>query len=86
LKDAISSKNTLVLFPGPQATNIADYAQNTEEHLQSFNLILIDGTWSQARTIYNATTFLHSLPQVNILVHVAGFHSFLCHCAVMTVV
>lgn len=42
--------NTVLLYPGPDAVDIMDLpsCQGTE-----YNLVLLDGTWSQARGLFH---------------------------------
>ncbi|XP_077989340.1 tRNA-uridine aminocarboxypropyltransferase 2-like [Glandiceps talaboti] len=64
LLDKITSDpNTLLLFPGPNAVDIETIPRDTG---QSYNLILIDGTWPQARGIYSNNRFLHRTKQVKL--------------------
>jgi DTW domain-containing protein YfiP len=42
--------NTLLLFPGPGAVDITDITSG--ETGSSYNLILLDGTWAQAKNMY----------------------------------
>ena len=83
LKKVIESPDTLLMYPGPNATNLEDLFPITNaecNHEESgdgvhnhtvsspgpYNLMLLDGTWMQAKGIYNQNEFLHNLKQVRI--------------------
>lgn len=53
--------NTFVLYPGPQAVDVSDLSKG-----RSYNLIVIDGTWPQAKSLYFANKELHNLKKVKI--------------------
>lgn len=63
LKDILEEKYTYVLYPGTQSQSIT---RMSDLHPKGapYNLILIDGTWQQAKSMYFHSPFLHSLPQV----------------------
>ena len=66
LKQVLESPNTLLLYPGPSAVFL-DVFTKTSEFLNSetpYTVILLDGTWMQARGMYNQNKFLHTLKQV----------------------
>jgi DTW domain-containing protein YfiP len=58
----LSPDNTLLIYPheNDQNTNIFDTLQNIE------NIIIIDGTWQQARKIYNQSPYLKVFPHKEI--------------------
>lgn len=64
LQELLSQPGTYVLYPGPKSKGLKEVAQ---QHLvgSTYNLVLIDGTWPQAKSMYHHSPFLHSLPQVN---------------------
>ena len=66
LKEMLLEPNTYVLYPGKKARNIAEVKQSLPPENKSYNLILIDGTWKQAKSMYFQSRMLHSLPQVRI--------------------
>lgn len=63
--DASCRENTLVLYPGPTAEPIETLA-SVKERGRGYNLVVLDGTWSQARSLYHNSPQLHSLKQVQI--------------------
>ncbi|XP_072137538.1 tRNA-uridine aminocarboxypropyltransferase 2 isoform X2 [Mobula birostris] len=44
------SISTLVLYPGPEANNLEEL--ELDPSLSPYNIIIIDGTWSQAKTMF----------------------------------
>ncbi|XP_041362731.1 tRNA-uridine aminocarboxypropyltransferase 2-like [Gigantopelta aegis] len=48
LDEVMKSPNTLLLYPGPDAIDIDDIATDG----QTYNLVLLDGTWAQAKGMY----------------------------------
>ena len=59
--------NFCVVFPDSSAENCINL-----EDLDSLNdpsFIIIDGTWKQARKIYNKSTYLHKLPTIFVKSH-----------------
>lgn len=67
LAELLSEPNTFVLFPGVKSRCLKQVVQSYSAGEQ-YNLVLIDGTWSQAKSIYFHSPFLHDLPQVNRLI------------------
>lgn len=61
LWDILSSKQSVLLYPSPKAIDIVDLPKETD--LQ--NLVIIDGTWPQAKAIYNNTQLLQSMIHVS---------------------
>lgn len=67
LVEILENKNTLLLYPSKDAVDLETLPKvDNEDH--SYNLVIIDGTWPQAKGIYNNTPILHSLKQVKLLV------------------
>lgn len=62
--DASCRENTLVLYPGPTAEPIETLA-SVKERGRGYNLVVLDGTWSQARSLYHNSPQLHSLKQAS---------------------
>jgi len=52
------------LYPSKKAIDIVDLPKETELH----NLIILDGTWPQAKAIYNNTQLLQSMIHVSIFI------------------
>lgn len=63
LEYILSQPNTVLLYPSKAATDI----RHLEKKDESYNLILIDGTWPQAKAIYASSPYLHSIKQVKLL-------------------
>ncbi|XP_022672186.1 DTW domain-containing protein 2-like isoform X3 [Varroa destructor] len=55
-----NESRTFVLYPSPDAMDIENLPRE-----QAFNLIVIDGTWNQARSLYFANKELHSLTKID---------------------
>jgi len=52
---------TIVLYPGPNATPL-----ESVPHGEGFNIVVIDGTWKQAKSMYSNSPELHSLRKVEV--------------------
>uniref|UniRef100_T1JFS3 tRNA-uridine aminocarboxypropyltransferase n=1 Tax=Strigamia maritima TaxID=126957 RepID=T1JFS3_STRMM len=61
LENVLTCRHSLLLFPGPDAVDVADVPRNC-----TYNLILLDGTWAQARSIYHTNPSLQRLRQVKL--------------------
>jgi len=66
LESIVSQPNTLLMWPGREAEDLKSYL--ARQRLggatdNKYTLIILDGTWHQARSLYNQNTFLHSLKQ-----------------------
>ncbi|XP_793124.4 DTW domain-containing protein 2 [Strongylocentrotus purpuratus] len=60
-----SSPNTIVLFPGPDAIDINELPvppPSTNGHSQGYNILVMDGTWHQATSIFKANA-MFQIPQ-----------------------
>lgn len=51
IKKELSEKNTLLVYPGDEESTISDISGIE-------NFILLDGTWQEARKIYNKSPYL----------------------------
>lgn len=60
----ISSEKTVVLYPSKDALQLD--ANYITKGIDFCNFILIDGTWQQAKEMYNQNEFLHNLVKVSI--------------------
>ncbi len=58
----IAAERPAILYPHERATDLADLPR---EAMPS-TLFLIDGTWGQARRIYNDNAWLHGLPHIRL--------------------
>lgn len=65
LDEGPSSDDTLVLYPGPNAEPL-EALPTVSQRGRGYNLILLDGTWSQARSLFHNSPHLHTLRQVQI--------------------
>lgn len=62
LWDMLSSKHSVLLYPSQKAIDINDLPKEMELH----NVFILDGTWPQAKAIYNNTQMLQSMIHVSI--------------------
>ncbi|MBN1959641.1 MAG: DTW domain-containing protein [Deltaproteobacteria bacterium] len=60
----------MLLYPGPKARELESLA--THERPQS--LVVIDGTWSQAKSIIKKTEFLATMPQISVRPKMPGLY------------
>lgn len=65
LAEILSLSNTLLLYPANNAEDISQLQPLSDESSESYNIILLDGTWPQAKTIYNNSPMLHNLRRVS---------------------
>lgn len=63
LEAILSAKNSILLYPSPNSIPI----EQLDLSEGPFNLILIDGTWPQAKAIYTSSTILHGMRQVKLI-------------------
>jgi len=63
LEEFLESPNSVLVYPSKTAVNIEELPP-VSELSDPYNLILIDGTWPQAKAIYHRTPHLHKLRQV----------------------
>ena len=49
---------TVLLYPGQEAEDLVTLPVGT------YNLVILDGTWREAKSIYRKNIFLHSLRKV----------------------
>lgn len=70
LKDIINCNNTYLLYPSSEAVSIDSVAAKNDtmsvSKINNYNLIAIDGTWANARGIYNNNAFLHSIKKIQL--------------------
>lgn len=64
LYSILSSPYSLLLYPSPDAVEIKSLKHDSEE---SHNIIIIDGTWPQAKAIYASNPILHSIKQIKLI-------------------
>lgn len=73
LWDILSSKHSVLLYPSQRAINIVDLPKEIE----LFNLVILDGTWPQAKAIYNNTQLLQSM--IHVSIHCIIFKTYYKH-------
>ncbi|CAG2257620.1 unnamed protein product [Mytilus edulis] len=57
LLELMKQPNTLLLFPGPGAVDISELPPVGDD--VSYNLVLLDGTWGQAKNMFISNPILH---------------------------
>eukprot|EP00066_Takifugu_rubripes_P028470 XP_011617736.1 PREDICTED: DTW domain-containing protein 2 isoform X1 [Takifugu rubripes] len=57
---------TLILYPGPKSENLEELVQREEIGTEKHNVIIIDGTWSQAKNMFLKNSLLHLPKQVQL--------------------
>ncbi|KAH9370375.1 hypothetical protein HPB48_006707 [Haemaphysalis longicornis] len=62
LGEAAPSGDTILLYPGPEAKDVRELA-TVQQRGRGYNIVVLDGTWSQARSLFFNSPQLHSLPQ-----------------------
>ncbi|XP_014252964.1 DTW domain-containing protein 2 [Cimex lectularius] len=68
LADIITDTNTILLYPSKDSVDI-NCLPKVDDIESYYNLILIDGTWPQAKGMYNSTPLLHKIKQVKLTHH-----------------
>lgn len=68
LEKILMEPNTILLYPSKSAINIKDLGNDSN----SYNLVLIDGTWPQAKAIYASSPILHKIKQVKLLTNITS--------------
>ncbi|KAL1139584.1 hypothetical protein AAG570_006566 [Ranatra chinensis] len=68
LLDIINDPNTILLYPSKNAVPL-DTLPKVKDLDSPYNIILIDGTWPQAKGIYHNTQSLHNIKQAKLLGH-----------------
>lgn len=64
LESLLASSNTYLLYP---SLNAIDIKTLQGDNSTSYNLVLIDGTWPQAKAIFASNPILHNLKQVKLV-------------------
>jgi DTW domain-containing protein YfiP len=64
LEDLLKSPNTLVLYPSKDSVSVEDIPKVDDEN-EPYNLVVIDGTWAQAKSMYHNSPILHKCIQVS---------------------
>lgn len=63
LETLLNQPNTILLYPSKTATDLRDLENDSD----CYNIVLIDGTWPQAKAIYASSPILHNIRQVKLL-------------------
>lgn len=63
LEEILKQPYTYILYPGVNSKSLPTVL-DTRPKQEPYNLVLIDGTWQQAKSMYFHSPFLHTLPQV----------------------
>uniref|UniRef100_A0A8D8LLD9 tRNA-uridine aminocarboxypropyltransferase n=2 Tax=Cacopsylla melanoneura TaxID=428564 RepID=A0A8D8LLD9_9HEMI len=66
LASILSSSNTLLLYPTSNADDMSELQPLSDGNGDGYTIILIDGTWPQAKTIYNNSPMLHNLRRIKL--------------------
>lgn len=66
LADILKSPNALLLYPSKDAISLSDFISNCDQNV-SYDLIIIDGTWPQAKAIYTGNKALHKVKPVKLV-------------------
>ncbi|GBM45084.1 DTW domain-containing protein 2 [Araneus ventricosus] len=65
LKAVFSSPNTVLCYPGPEAVDI-ETLPKVNENNSGYNVIILDGTWPQAKSLYANCDELKKIKQIQI--------------------
>uniref|UniRef100_A0A224YC87 tRNA-uridine aminocarboxypropyltransferase n=1 Tax=Rhipicephalus zambeziensis TaxID=60191 RepID=A0A224YC87_9ACAR len=57
--------DTILLYPGPEAKDVQSL-DTVQQRGHGYNIVVLDGTWSQARSLFFNSPQLHSLQQVQV--------------------
>ncbi|XP_017780586.1 PREDICTED: DTW domain-containing protein 2 [Nicrophorus vespilloides] len=71
LEEILAADNTLLLYPSKSSVNINAVSNGSD----SYNLVVIDGTWPQAKAIYTSSPMLHSIKQVKLITTMVSNYS-----------
>ncbi|GFS28635.1 DTW domain-containing protein 2 [Trichonephila inaurata madagascariensis] len=71
LKAVFSSPNSFVCYPGPDAVDIETLPTVDVNH-EGYNIIILDGTWPQAKSLYTNCDELKKIKQIQINSKVAS--------------
>ncbi|XP_072938003.1 tRNA-uridine aminocarboxypropyltransferase 2 [Epargyreus clarus] len=63
LENILRQPNTILLYPSKASINI----EELDSKEPSYNIVLIDGTWPQAKAIYASSPILHTIKQVKLV-------------------
>ncbi len=63
LEEILKEPHTYVLYPGLHSQCLTKVSTSRPKE-EAYNLVLIDGTWKQAKSMYFHSPVLQTLPQV----------------------
>ncbi|KAK9886426.1 hypothetical protein WA026_016706 [Henosepilachna vigintioctopunctata] len=66
LEELLRKPNTLLLYPSQNSVDLKEIREN--QLYSSYNLVLLDGTWPQAKAMYSGNPILHSIKQVKLVI------------------
>src|SRR5689334_13501323 len=66
IQKELSKSNTFVLFPSPTALPIDQVVAQSVAHNEPVTLVIIDGTWWQARSLYRHNKVLQNLQSMSL--------------------
>ncbi|XP_057332314.1 tRNA-uridine aminocarboxypropyltransferase 2 [Microplitis mediator] len=61
LMEILKDKDTILLYPSADAVDINELPKVGVNGQRPYNLVLLDGTWPQAKAIYHSTPYLSQL-------------------------
>lgn len=64
LESILTAENSLLLYPSSDSVAIEEIDPNGGP----FNLVLLDGTWPQAKSMYKSSPILHRMKQVKLMI------------------
>ncbi|XP_059487139.1 tRNA-uridine aminocarboxypropyltransferase 2 [Neocloeon triangulifer] len=65
LEELLRASNTLVLYPSKDSVPIEDIPK-VDDNSEPYNLVVIDGTWAQAKSMYHNSPLLHNCIQIKL--------------------
>ncbi|KAK7071169.1 DTW domain-containing protein 2 [Halocaridina rubra] len=65
LEDIMTCRDSILMYPGEKAIELEDLPPVGKDQ-PPYNIIIIDGTWQQAKSIYHNCRYLHTLRQVKL--------------------
>ena len=68
LTNLLNHPKTLLLYPTINSIDIESIKPMREDNEEPYNLVLIDGTWPQAKAMFNNSPILHKIKQVKLRV------------------
>ncbi|XP_034935178.1 DTW domain-containing protein 2 isoform X2 [Chelonus insularis] len=72
LADILNSSNTILLYPSKNAIDISQLPKVGVDGQKPYNIVLLDGTWSQAKAIYHSSILLSTIKTCKIVQNAAS--------------